>query len=73
MTQATGAEHGMTNREIFASPGWHWEKLEKMFTQRWLSLGHESQTPKPRDLVVSRSQWEPPLGHDGQTVQEAAE
>ncbi len=72
MTQAIDAEHGMTNREIFASPSWHREKLDELFTRRWLFVGHEGQTPKPGDFVVSPMQREPPLGRDGQTVQEAA-
>ena len=44
----------MISREIFVSPEFYREELEKLFTRAWLFVGHESQIPKPGDFFVSR-------------------
>src|SRR6202012_3507729 len=45
---------GMVSREIFVSPEFYREELEKLFTRAWLFVGHESLIPKPGDFFVSR-------------------
>ena len=45
---------GTISREIFVSPEFYREELEKLFTRAWLFVGHESQIPNPGDFFVSR-------------------
>ena len=47
-------DRGMISREIFVSPEFHREELDKLFTRAWLFIGHESQIPTPGDFFVSR-------------------
>ena len=52
--QMIDTQRGIISREIFVSPDFHKEELEKLFTRAWLFVGHESQIPKPGDFFVSR-------------------
>ena len=52
--QLIDPRRGTISREIFVSPEFHREELEKLFTRAWLFVGHESQIPKPGDFFVSR-------------------
>ena len=52
--QMIDSQRGIISREIFVSPEFHKEELEKLFTRAWLFVGHESQIPKPGDFFVSR-------------------
>ena len=45
---------GTISRDIFVSPEFYQEELEKLFTRTWLFVGHESQIPNPGDFFVSR-------------------
>jgi len=47
-------KRGAISREIFVSPDFYREELEKLFTRAWLFVGHESQIPNPGDFFVSR-------------------
>src|ERR1700757_331342 len=47
-------KRGMISREIFVSPDFYREELEKLFTRAWLFVGHESLIPKPGDFFSSR-------------------
>ena len=47
-------DRGTISREIFVSPEYHTEELEKLFTRAWLFVGHESQVSNPGDFFVSR-------------------
>ena len=47
-------QHGTVSREIFVSPQFYRDELEKLFARAWLFIGHESQIPKPGDFFVSR-------------------
>ena len=47
-------QRGIVSREIFVSPDYYREELEKLFARAWLFVGHESQIPKPGDFFVSR-------------------
>ena len=47
-------DRGTIRREIFVSPDFHREELEKLFTRAWLFVGHESLIPNPGDFYVSR-------------------
>ncbi len=47
-------QHGVISREIFVSPDFYREELEKLFARAWLFVGHESQIPNPGDFFVSR-------------------
>jgi phenylpropionate dioxygenase-like ring-hydroxylating dioxygenase large terminal subunit len=40
----------MISREIFVSPEFHREELEKLFTRAWLFVGHASRIPRPGDF-----------------------
>ena len=52
--QMIDTQRGMISREIFVSPEFYREELEKLFTRAWLFVGHESQIPNPGDFFVSR-------------------
>ncbi len=52
--QMIDTDRGTISREIFVSPDFHREELEKLFTRAWLFVGHESQIPSPGDFFVSR-------------------
>ena len=52
--QMIDPRRGTISREIFVSPEFHREELEKLFTRAWLFVGHESQIPNPGDFFVSR-------------------
>ena len=52
--QMIDLQRGMISREIFVSPEFYREELEKLFTRAWLFVGHESQIPNPGDFFVSR-------------------
>src|ERR1700709_1478759 len=52
--QMIDTDHGKISREIFVSPEFYKEELEKLFTRAWLFVGHESQIPNPGDFFVSR-------------------
>ena len=52
--QMIDLKRGTISREIFVSPDFYREELEKLFTRAWLFVGHESQIPKPGDFFVSR-------------------
>ncbi len=52
--QMIDSQRGIISREIFVSPEFHKEELEKLFTRAWLFVGHESQISKPGDFFVSR-------------------
>jgi len=54
MTLAIDPDRGLVSREIFVSPAYHQQELEKVFTRAWLFVGHESQIPNPGDFFVSR-------------------
>src|ERR1700733_10736672 len=47
-------QHGTVSREIFVSPQFYRDELEKLFARAWLFIGHESQIPNPGDFFVSR-------------------
>ena len=47
-------QHGTVSREIFVSPQFYRDELEKLFARAWLFIGHESQIPRPGDFFVSR-------------------
>ena len=52
--QLIDTQRGLISREIFVSPEFHKEELEKVFSRAWLFVGHESQIPNPGDYFVSR-------------------
>ena len=52
--QMIDLKRGTISREIFVSPEFHREELDKLFTRAWLFVGHESLIPKPGDFFVSR-------------------
>ena len=52
--QLIDVKRGAISREIFVSPDFYREELDKLFTRAWLFVGHESQIPKPGDFFVSR-------------------
>ncbi len=52
--QMIDLKRGTISREIFVSPEFYREELEKLFTRAWLFVGHESLIPKPGDFFVSR-------------------
>ena len=52
--QLIDTQRGLISREIFVSPEFHKEELERLFSRAWLFVGHESQIPKPGDYFVSR-------------------
>ncbi len=54
MTRLIDLKRGAISREIFVSPEFYREELEKLFTRAWLFVGHESLIPKPGDFFVSR-------------------
>ncbi len=59
---------GTISRDIFVSPEFYQEELEKLFTRTWLFVGHESQIPNPGDFFVSRMGGESVIlcsGHPG--------
>ena len=39
--QLIDTQRGLISREIFVSPEFHKEELEKLFTRAWLFVGHE--------------------------------
>jgi phenylpropionate dioxygenase-like ring-hydroxylating dioxygenase large terminal subunit len=45
---------GAISREIFVSPDFHRQELEKLFTRARLFVGHEIQIPNNGDFFVSR-------------------
>jgi phenylpropionate dioxygenase-like ring-hydroxylating dioxygenase large terminal subunit len=47
-------QRGTVSREIFVSPEFFRDELERLFTRAWLFVGHESQIPNPGDFFVSR-------------------
>ena len=47
-------KHGLISREIFVSPEFYKEELERLFSRAWLFVGHESQIPNPGDYFISR-------------------
>ena len=52
--QLIDVKRGAISREIFVSPDFYREELDKLFTRAWLFVGHESLIPKPGDFFVSR-------------------
>jgi phenylpropionate dioxygenase-like ring-hydroxylating dioxygenase large terminal subunit len=52
--QMIDLRRGAISREIFVSPEFYREELEKLFTRAWLFVGHESLIAKPGDFFVSR-------------------
>ena len=52
--QLIDTRRGAISREIFVSPDFYREELDKLFTRAWLFVGHESLIPKPGDFFVSR-------------------
>ena len=52
--QMIDLKRGAISREIFVSPDFYREELEKLFTRAWLFVGHESLIPNPGDFFVSR-------------------
>ena len=52
--QMIDVQRGLISREIFVSPEFHQQELEKLFTRAWLFVGHESLIPNPGDFFVSR-------------------
>lgn len=52
--QLIDLNHGTISREIFVSPEFYREELDKLFTRAWLFVGHESLIPKPGDFFTSR-------------------
>src|SRR5450631_4325972 len=52
--QMIDTQRGLISREIFVSPEFHKQELERLFSRAWLFVGHESQIPKPGDYFVSR-------------------
>ena len=52
--QLIDTQRGLISREIFVSPEFHKEELERLFSRAWLFVGHESQIPKPGDYFTSR-------------------
>ena len=52
--QLIDTQRGLISREIFVSPEFHKQELERVFSRAWLFVGHESQIPKPGDYFVSR-------------------
>jgi phenylpropionate dioxygenase-like ring-hydroxylating dioxygenase large terminal subunit len=52
--QMIDLRRGAISREIFVSPEFYREELEKLFTRAWLFVGHESLIQKPGDFFVSR-------------------
>ena len=51
-------ERGLISREIYVSPEFHEQELEKLFSRAWLFVGHESQIPSPGDYSVSHMDGE---------------
>ena len=41
--QLIDVKRGAISREIFVSPDFYREELDKLFTRAWLFIGHESQ------------------------------
>ena len=52
--QLIDLKRGAISREIFVSPEFYREELDKLFTRAWLFVGHESLIPNPGDFFVSR-------------------
>ena len=52
--QLIAPQRGLISREIFVSPEFYQEELERLFSRAWLFLGHDSQIPNPGDYFVSR-------------------
>jgi nitrite reductase/ring-hydroxylating ferredoxin subunit len=52
--QMIDLRRGTISREIFVSPEFYREELDRLFTRAWLFVGHESLIPKPGDFYVSR-------------------
>src|SRR6202453_2323473 len=52
--QMIDTDRGTISRDIFVSPQFYRDELEKLFARAWLFVGHESQIPNPGDFFVSR-------------------
>ena len=46
-------EQGLLDRDIFYSEEVYQQELEKIFTQAWLWIGHESLVPNPNDFFTT--------------------
>ncbi|MGE5149333.1 MAG: hypothetical protein ACM3II_04350 [Rhodospirillaceae bacterium] len=44
---------GEISREIFVNEEIYAQEQERVFARAWLHVGHESQSPRPRDYFVS--------------------
>src|SRR6202453_4398636 len=52
--QMIDTDRGTISRDIFVSPEFYQEELERLFTRAWLFVGHESQIPNKGDFFTSR-------------------
>jgi phenylpropionate dioxygenase-like ring-hydroxylating dioxygenase large terminal subunit len=52
-------EEGLISRRIFADPEIYSLELERIFAKAWFFIGHESEVPKPGDIVTRQCGVDP--------------
>lgn len=53
-TKLVDTTRDVVDRKIFHDPDLYEQELERIFRQKWLLVGHESQIPAPGDFFLSR-------------------